>query len=309
MANQVKLDPACTSTWHPGLVKKCKIRDFLNCSHPDWPLSCPVVSEAPKSGCRVFFCPTDTKEEFYSESGGEPFKFSQTTSTTPAPDRESNQLFSWFAFSVSWTVLFVVGLFVWHCCLTPRFRQIVREWVGTLRDGAIAISRTFWRSFVGCFARHRVRDQGLPLPVVQAGPVGHVAPLQGFQAQGGVLGHVAQHLHGPGVVVAPAVPAQVPNPPQLPNLARNRLFNPPNLPPLPQVLQVQQQQLPRQGRPRAPPPPVPPAPVQAQAQAGESQLCNFDDPLGDLNEQFNFFTPNAFYYQLYFSDSDSEYQN
>jgi len=214
------LDEHCTSSWFPGTMN-CKIRDLANCSHPEWPTSCPVVRERKQQGCRVYSCPTRTPEEFYGPSGW-------TSSTDPIGEVTTERATTEPVGGYTWVgpVLAVCGILsivisvatcIWKCCLTAGFRQRVRTRVATLRDGAIALLlafcrmvRALWQNTVGRLHVPRLyRGQGqFPAPppqvVVQGpaqgqgvGPVGVGGPQQqpgAPQGQGGAQGRVLRPL-------------------------------------------------------------------------------------------------------------------
>jgi len=329
------MDKHCTSTWYPGL-KNCKMRDFENCPFPEWPTSCPVVSEGLRQGCRVFSCPTETPEQFYGSSGQSSSQSSADMPGTERPDSEDTGglSISWTAISVTLTVLFVLGTFVWNCCLTAVFRQRVRACIGVLRDGAIALALILWRccssglrvsfgclrvawdhlrNMVGRQQAPAMDGQGVQIPQVVVVPAqgqgaAHGGPQQGVPQgqggaqfpQGGVLGQVNIHLNaGPNPGAAAVGPA-VPNPPN--HQPANLILRQQNLPPLP-VVPNQVQHWQNQGLvpPVVPPPrqvrgraPLPPAQPQPGAQALPAQAGNLDSSLSDYDEQFSFFSPDPF---------------
>lgn len=153
------MDKHCTSAWYPGL-KNCKMRDFSNCPRPDWPTSCPVVSEGLRRGCRTFQCPTETPEEFYGTSGLGSSESPTDEMTTQGVTTEPVDGYSWVQPTLAvcgiLSVTFWVSIFIWKCCLSAGSRQRVRAWVVTLRDGAIALTLALgrmvlalWRNTVG----------------------------------------------------------------------------------------------------------------------------------------------------------------
>lgn len=301
----IDLDKHCTATWQSGW-KRCKMRDFQSCPHPEWPTSCPVVSEGLRKGCKVFSCPTETPEEFYGSSG--------TSSSSEAPESSTQDnwttvetvnrgsledlpnLWIWIGTLVTLVILFMVGELVWCCCLSEASRQQVRTWIAILRDDAIAFVLACWR---GAFGRwNRFGRQGGPAQGQGAGqgqqwgPQGQgglqppipLVQLGAAQVQGAVQGQQGgpQGQGGPQPFVVPpgnAVLAQVglhlvaPPPPavglvaQLPPPPNRQVQNPLfRVPNLPPLPQRLQQALGQQQVP--PPPPAPPL----QGAGGQPQV-------------------------------------
>ena len=128
---------------------------------PSWPLSCPIKSNGPRDGCKIFSCPTNTPEEFYgqveqgSSSPSSLWNFGQqmnpigmaspTNNGTDTFVGENNSSgFNWSAFGVAMTIVGICSLCFWNCCLTNVQRHTARMRIAAARTFIVGLAQAVW---------------------------------------------------------------------------------------------------------------------------------------------------------------------